>query len=115
MGSGEIEEAMAKAVEEDLIRTAAGVSIPAEVALQGCEVIKEFAKYIEEAGGTGNADAITGIMCILIDLALFETEETDLYRTMKIKWAWIRARDYLIYSKVDAKCLTCGREDKECL
>lgn len=115
MESREIEEAMAKAVEEDLIRTAAGVSIPAEVALQGCEVIKEFAKYIEEAGGIGNTDAITGIMCILIDLALFETEETDLYRTMKIKWAWIRARDYLIYSKVDAKCLTCGREDKECL
>ena len=105
MESRDIEEAVAKAVEEDMIRTVVGVSIPEEVALQGLAVIKEFAEYISEAGELGNQDAITGIMCTLIDMALFDTEETDISRMMKIKSTWLNARYQLIGSEICAKCL----------
>lgn len=115
MGSREIEEAMAKAVEEDLIRTAAGLSIPSEVIIEGYEVIKAFAKYLEAADQTGKESPLNAIMCLIIDMAVYRTAEIDFERMNRVKTAWIGAREYLIRSITDAKCLTCGREDKECL
>lgn len=107
-----IDEAMDAAVEDDMIKDALGLSLPPEVVVEGYELVKAFVKYQEAVDRTGKETPLNAMMCVLIDMAVYRTNEIDIDRMKKVKRAWIGARDYLRYPQCDECPEQC--EDKTC-
>ena len=102
MENKEIEEAVADAIEASMIKDALGLSLPPEVIIEGYELIKAFAKFLEATDKTGRTAPVNAMMCLLINMAVYRTDEMmDIERMKRVKTAWIGARDYLIYPQCD--------------
>ena len=95
MSMEDIEKAMEKAIEDELVKGAMELEIPAEMAMKAYAVYESFVNYKNSAEVEGKPRLIDALMCSLIDISVFGTREIDPERMRRIKYAWETIKDWI--------------------
>lgn len=95
MSMEDIEKAMEKAIEDELVKGAMELEIPAELAMKAYAVYESFINYKNSAEVEKIPRLIDALMCSLIDISVFGTREIEPERMRRIKYAWETIKDWI--------------------
>lgn len=95
MSMEDIEKAMEKAIEDELVKGAMELEIPAELAMKAYAVYESFVNYKNSAEVEKIPRLIDALMCSLIDISVFGTREIEPERMRRIKYAWETIKDWI--------------------
>lgn len=95
MSMEDIEKTMEKAIEDELVKGAMELEIPAEMAMKALAVYESFVKYKNSAEVERNPRLIDALMCSLIDISVLDTWEIEPERIRRIKYAWEMMKDWI--------------------
>lgn len=95
MSMEDIEKAMEKAIEDELVKGAMELEIPAEIAMKAYAVYESFVNYKNSAEVERKPRLIDALMCSLIQISVFGTREIEPERMRRIKYAWETIKDWI--------------------